>query len=143
MLIAFLTLFDFSCKGHRTKKESKVSQPHTFPDTITLAVVSAGSMLPSKTVFIDGIEFTAVLRQEDTLYLMTNNRKFVTPEGYRVGMQLKELNKSLRKNLQKEPGWGYYAKLKSGWNLGFCEGSSCTEHYPLDTSKVYWAFKRK
>src|SRR5215470_8157465 len=134
VFIIISTLFAFSCKEYPTKKEAKVSQLPMLPDT--LAFVSAGSLLPSKTVFIDHIDFTLVKQNQDTLYLMTHDPGFSTPEGYKVGTKLKELRKDLQKNLQQEPGWGYYTKLKSGWNLAFCEGRSCTDSYPSDTSSV-------
>jgi hypothetical protein len=142
MFAVLLPVFALSCKEHSTKsKDSKVSQLPTLPETVEL--VSAGSFLPGKTVFINHIDFVLVKQDNDTLYLRTNNGAFVTPEGYRVGTKLKELDKDLKKHLQKEPGWGYYTKLKSGWNLAFCEGSSCTDSFPRDTSTVDWIFKRK
>ena len=124
---------------------SRMEQKHAQLPAIsdTLAFVSAGSLLPGKTVFINHVKFTLVKQLQDTIYLMTNDSTFSTPEGYRIGTKFRELSNGLRKNLLTEPGWGYYTKSKSGWSLGFCEGVSCTDSPPNGSSQVDWIFKRK
>jgi hypothetical protein len=106
-------------------------------------LVSSGQMSPYTTVKIDGCDFDLVTRDNDTIYLTTNDKKFKTPEGYKVGTKFSELPKDIQGDLAKEPGWGYYYKLSSGWTLGFCEGNSCTDRYPENSSKVKWIFKRR
>ena len=108
-----------------------------------MTLVSSGQMSPSTTVKIDGSDFDLVTSDNDTIYLGTNDKRFQTPEGYKVGTKLSELLNNIKDSLTKEPGWGYYYKLPSGWSLGFCEGNSCTDKYPENSSKVKWIFKRR
>ncbi len=108
-----------------------------------MILVSSGQISPSTTIKIDGCDFDLVTSDNDTTYLATNDKKFQTPEGYKVGTKLSELPKDIQLDLTKEPGWGYYYKLTSGWTLGFCEGNSCTDNYLKTNSKVKWIFKRQ
>lgn len=109
-----------------------------------MILVSSGQTSPATIVNIDGCEFDLVKNNNnDTIYLATNDKKFQTPEGYNVGTKLSDLPKDTQHYLTKEPGWGYYYILPSGWTLGFCEGNSCTDNFPKVDSKVKWIFKRK
>ena len=107
-----------------------------------MTLISSGQMSPYTTIKIDGCDFDLVISDNDTIYLATKDKKFQTPEGYTVGTKFSELTKVTQDGLNKEPGWGYYYKLQSGWSLGFCEGNSCTDNFPQKSSKVKWVFKR-
>ncbi|MBG9378396.1 hypothetical protein I5907_19315 [Panacibacter sp. DH6] len=133
---------------------SKVDSNNTNKATLTLdtlpnislgkmTLVSSGQMSPYTTIKIDGCDFDLVTNDSDTTYLATNDKKFQTPEGYKVGTRFTELPIEIQTELTKEPDWGYYFKLLSGWTLGFCEGNSCTDKYPENGSKVKWIFKRR
>lgn len=78
-----------------------------------------------------------------TVFIFTRDSSFRTIEGYSLGTAFGSLPKYLRKNVEEELGFSYWIELKSGWRLGFCIGKSCTEHAPVDTSKVSFVFKRK
>jgi len=136
---------DTTSKGNTNTINKTALTPDTLPnislDKMTL--VSSGQMSPYTTIKIDGCNFDLVTRDNDTVYLATNEIKFLTPEGYKVGTKFSELPKDIRDELTKESGWGYYYKLPSGWTLGFCEGNSCTDNYPQNSSKVKWVFKRQ
>ena len=108
-----------------------------------MTLVSSGQMSPYTTIKIDGCNFDLVQQGNDTIYLATNDKKFQTSEGYTVGTKFSELPNDIQSGLTKELGWGYYYKLPSGWTLGFCEGSSCTNNYPKKSSKVKLIFKRQ
>jgi hypothetical protein len=108
-----------------------------------MTLVSSGQMSPYTEIKIDGCDFNLVTSDSDTTYLATHDKRFQTPEGYKVGIEFLELPKDIQGHLTKEPGWGYYYKLPSGWTLGFCEGNSCTDKYPENGSKVKWIFKRR
>ena len=79
----------------------------------------------------------------DTIYLSTSDTNFITPDGFKVGIKFSQIPNILRENIWKEAGWGYVITLNSKWNLGFCEGTSCTDNSPSDTSTVKWIFKRR
>ena len=133
----------------KTKTDTDTSNKTAFGDTLPnislgkMALVSSGQMSPYKSIKIGGFDFDLVMSNNDTTYLATNDNKFQTPEGYKVGTKFSDLPKDIQDHLTKEPGWGFYYKLASGWILGFCEGSSCTDMVPTNSSKVKWIFKRQ
>jgi hypothetical protein len=107
-------------------------------------LVSAGTTKEGTEIKMYGSKFDLVVENnKDTVYLATSQKLFHTPEKHHVGMKFSELPKATQKKIQEESGWGYYIKLPSGWNLGFCEGASCTDSKPTDDSTVKWVFKRK
>lgn len=106
-------------------------------------LVSSGQLSKYETVKINNIDFNLVVENKDTIYLSTNETKFIVKEGYNVGTKFSELPALIKQNLTKERGWGYFYTLPSGWSIGFCEGKSCTDNYPNENSKIKWLFKRK
>ena len=136
---------DTTSKGDTNTIKKATLMLDTIPNISLgkMTLVSSGQMSPYTVIKIDGCDFDLVTRDNDTIYLATNDKKFQTLEGYKVGTKFSELPKGIQGKLTKEPGWGYYYKLSSGWTLGFCEGSSCTNSYPQNFSKVKWIFKRK
>lgn len=136
--------FDTTSKSDTTTLSKMPLTLDTLPKVSfgEMTLVSSGQMSPCKTIIIDGHNFDLVTRDKDTIYLTTNDKKFQTPEGYKVGTKFSELPKDIQGELTKEPGWGYYYKLPSGWTLGFCEGNSCTDNFPQNSSEVKWIFKR-
>ena len=77
----------------------------------------------------------------DTTKKWSFDSRFVTPEGYKVGMTWAMLPAELQKDVLRYPGWNFSVPLKNGWHLCFCEGPSCTDTLPSDTSKVQWIEK--
>lgn len=109
-----------------------------------LILISSGQMMPYESVIADKCKFELVKDGKgDTVFIATTDMNFITAEGYKVGMKLSELPELLNNKFTKENGWGFYYKLKSGWALGFCEGSSCTDKYPDSSSEIKWIFKRR
>ena len=106
-------------------------------------LVSSGQLSKFETVKINNIDFDLVAENKDTIYLATNEPKFIVKEGYNVGTKFSELPAMIKQNLTTESGWGYFYTLPSGWSIGFCEGKSCTDNYPNENSKIKWIFKRK
>lgn len=126
-----------------TPKENSDAESILLPLSMDSSIlVSSGQFSSYQTIFLNNVEFQFVGSKSDTQYLSTRSKQFLTPEGYVVGMRLGEVDKILQKDIVKESGWGYYIRLKSGWNLAFCEGSSCTDHNLQDSSTIDWIFKR-
>ncbi|PKG50968.1 hypothetical protein [Olleya sp. 1-3] len=112
--------------------------------TTKLLMVNSASLKPSKEVLINGRDFSIVENEKkEIIYWSTNDKEFSTPEGYSVGMNWTEIPEELKNKTGKMNGWGYFIRLNSGWQLGFCEGSTCTDTYPNNLSVVKWIFKRK
>ncbi len=144
-------LFIVSCSSESSKTEVGTGEisfnqgefTQTDDGIMTKEIlVSAAQFSPCKEVWIRGSKFDLVIQKGDTIYLSTSDHLFRIPEKLHVESTFAEIPRNLRKNLSREPGWGYYIELPSGWNLGFCEGTSCTDSEPTDSSKVKWIFKR-
>lgn len=136
------TLKDTSDSKITEDKGSTFSIKSKLGKTNKSILVSSGQFSNYEVVTLYNCDFNLVLNNQDTIYLSTSDRKFITPEGYKIGTMLNELPNKLKLNLVKELGWGYSYKLPSGWAIAFCEGSSCTDNYPKNNSKVKWIFKR-
>lgn len=124
------------------KRKFRLDSLHGI-STNKMILVSSGQLSPYRIVNFNGYSFDLATNENDTIYLATKDKRFQTPEGYKVGTKFLELPKDIQSELTKELGWGYYYLLSSGWAIGFCEGSSCTDNYPKKYSKVKWIFKRK
>ncbi|MAX81845.1 MAG: hypothetical protein CL843_16905 [Crocinitomicaceae bacterium] len=108
-----------------------------------MLMTSSSNMEPSLDIELYSCDFTIVLNKSgDTTLWSTEDSSFRTPEGFHVGTKWNELPIELQNSVNKIPGWGYYVRLNSHWQLGFCEGESCTDSKPKDESSVKWIFKR-
>jgi len=146
----------FGCNSSEKNKinitdNKKIESIDNFNDSIVeikegttkLLMINSATLEPSIEVLINGIDFSIVENEtKEIIYWSTNDKEFSTPEGYSVGMNWSKIPQKLKNKTEKMNGWGYFIRLNSGWQLGFCEGSSCTETYPNNTSKVKWIFKR-
>jgi hypothetical protein len=136
-----------ACSTETPKKTVKLNpnQLTTTEEGVMMkrVLISAGQSMQGKEIKLNGHTFDLVLDKKDTLYLATSDNGFLTPEKIHSGMLFSEIPAELKKQLKKETGWGYYISLPSGWNIGFCEGASCTDTEPVASSKVKWVFKRK
>lgn len=71
----------------------------------------------------------------DTVKIWTEDKTFETPEGYKIGTKLGEVNPVLRKQMVKVEREGWLLRLPSGWILIFCDGMNCEDGL-LDNSIV-------
>jgi hypothetical protein len=144
-----VVLLIFSSCNFQTQKEENNSKKTEVKDLASkkekdvLLMTSSGDFEISKKVELYNCDFTIVLNKlKDTTHWSTNDEKFVTPEGFKVGTLFKNLPIEIKNSIKQMSGWGFYAELNSGWQLGFCEGKSCTDHEPKEESKVKWIFKK-
>lgn len=141
-----------SCKTSSKEKDVSISEPITekldsvnMPEKISkLTMTNSGSLEQSKDITINGVDFSIVQNKEgDTTFWATRDLNFKTLEGYSVGNQLKDISEFQKEGIYKELGFGYLIELNSGWQLGLCEGKSCTDKIPTENSTIKWIQKRK
>lgn len=147
-----MVLFLFGCSP-KSKKNNNVEGSISVikNDTVIeeekigkMFMTTSSNLEPSKDIKLYDCDFTIVLNDSgDTTHWSTNDNNFNTPEGFKVGTNWNKLPIELRNLVEKMPGWGYYIRLNSGWQLGFCEGPSCTDMEPKEGSLIKWIFKRK
>ena len=102
-------------------------------------VIDLSSGYPIWKMNKNGIDFKFTLNsKKDTLKVWTTDNEFITPEGFKVGSTLKNIKNKTKSSIYKESGNGFFIKLDSGWQLSFCEGKTCTDNEPTETSKVKW-----
>ena len=118
-----------------------------------LTMTSSASLDPAYEVEAEGLTFTAATGISDRIvFVAVSDPAFRSPEGYRVGTQLRTIIRETGSQLKEERGWACFASLPSGWNaaLPLTEGSSlkdgrwvdCTVQLSL-SPEVGWFFKRK
>lgn len=85
-------------------------------------------------------------------YIITQDKNFKTPEKIEIGMSLSQI--SFSKPIVQNDEMFYSIKLKSDWNLAFCEkelkyfptinkynGDNCTSDSIKMTDKIKWIYK--
>ena len=133
-----------SALDSKTILEKKANSPTSSEIAPKLIMTSSGSLEQGKDTIIGGVNFTIVEKENGKItFWGTRDNKFKTPEGYSVGNQLKDISKLEKEKIYKEPGFGYFIKLNSSWQLGFCEGKSCTDNVPTENSIVKWIMKKE
>jgi hypothetical protein len=153
--LLYITIFVLaisSCSGNCNTQNSSPDSSRSIasPDTNNITrsddsviLVSSAQISPYKTINIGNSNFQLVKGvNDDTSFLSTCDKSFLTPEDYHVGMRFLQIKKAYRDKLREEPGWGYYIELPSKWNLQFIIGQTATEHTPFDTDTVTCIFKR-
>ena len=76
------------------------------------------------------------------IFISTNDTNFITADKIKIGTPLSEFPDHYSPSVNKEAGWAYFIKLKSGWNAAFTEGESMTNKPLTQKSKVSFFFKR-
>jgi len=122
--------------------EKKIDVFKSSETGVKFIMTSSGSLDKGKDTIVEGIKYTIVENEKGNItFWSTRDKKFKTPEGYVIGNQLKDISKLEKDGIYKQPGFGYFIKLESGWQLGFCEGESCTVSVPTEESIVKWMMK--
>ena len=116
--------------------------PLGLVDTVKLLLSPGGGQDPYIETSYMEHEFKVVVdEQGDTSKFVTHDSTFITPEGYSVGSYWLEIPLAEQTKVRIENGYGYYLKLQSGWTLGFCAGSECSNKELSDDSRVVWIEK--
>lgn len=98
------------------------------------------ALYKSHTLFLYGAEFTLGVTEKESVirYIATEDKKFITNEGFHVGMSYKDIKSRLKKEAIKLPGWAWYIPLESGWNLAFPLGGDGEKLQ--DNASVAWIY---
>jgi len=77
--------------------------------------------------YVVGVEGQGVVR-----FIETSDRKFVTPEGLRIGSTVAAVRAAGGQDVRNERGWGYNSQLPSGWYARF--QATATNELPSDAT---------
>lgn len=139
VFILFFSCLLCSCNTTINTKSNK----NNFLEIKKDKIFDAWSGKEIHNIIINDIVFQFQLTENmDLSSLSTRDERFITKEGYHVGTKWNDLTKKIQDSIYKLPGYGYIIELDSGWNLGFCEGNSCTDNFPNNFSEVKWISKR-
>jgi hypothetical protein len=96
--------------------------------------------LPGYNVLSKGIKYKIGVDQNNAIaFIYTDDKKFATPEGIKVGTNLMDaLQLSPDSSLIVENGWVCYIRLKSGWNAALDDDSGMSIF-----AKVIFIFQQK
>jgi hypothetical protein len=82
-------------------------------------------------------------RQSDVIrWVGTSDPVFRTPEGLAEGDALEKVLAVAKSEVNREPGWGFFVELPSGWNAAFVQGPSMTEGELPPSAGICFFFKR-
>ena len=116
--------------------------PLGMKDTVKLLLSPGGGEDPYIETSYMGSEFKIVVNEEgDTSKYVTHDSTFFSPEGCHVGSYWIDIPLADQTEVKKKTGYGYFLKLYSGWTLGFCAGSECTNQELSNDSRVVWIEK--
>lgn len=109
-----------------------------------LELTRSGSLDPAYSVSVRGVRFVvAVSRRRGTVvYVGTTAPAFWTPENIRVGNGLADVLAAGAAAPQREPGWGFWTSLPSGWHVGFVSEPPPTGGPLSPNATVRWLFRR-
>ncbi len=114
-------LLTFCCGNHTSisKLGEEISTTLIKLESQRSLILGNGKILNSYEVSIDNIAFLIAVDSNDVLmYISTIDSNFVTPEGLRVGMPIKNAIEIASNTLEKKV-WThfteYYVTLPSGW----------------------------
>lgn len=79
--------------------------------TCTRTLVSPSQFWPSYDADVDGVRYTIGVDDDRRVrFVSTSDRAFVAPESLKVG------DPAPAGTIHREPGWGDFVSLASGWN---------------------------
>ncbi len=110
-----------------------------------LVLVTSASLEPGYTFMVGGVEYSIAVRgaNRKVVYIGTSDRSFETPEHLTVSHRFADAKEVSLGDLSREPGWGYFLELPSGWFAAFFTGDTATEWEPSDETPIRWFFRRK
>jgi hypothetical protein len=109
---------------------------------ISLIMISAGSLKPSKEVRLNNISFNVVLDPKNNVsFVHTFDKSFRTKNGIRIGDRYGDIKKVLKTGTY-EPGFSYYFKSDSDWFISFLDDHILKTGKISDTCKVKMFYKR-
>lgn len=109
----------------------------------SLLLSSSGQSSKSFDIVCNNIHFSISTNDSNKIiFISTNDTNFITSDKIKVGTPLSEFPDYYSPSVNKETGWAYFIKLKSGWNAAFTEGESMTNKPLTQKSKVSFFFKR-
>ena len=93
------------------------SQLRDLPKTQAVELVNSGTLAPSYTVEVKGIEYVIAVSRDsgNVLFVSTESGKFKTPEGFAMTNTIGELLAKHPDGKRTETGWGSYVLFPSGW----------------------------
>ena len=112
-----------------------------LPDPSRLTVISSAAMASGCEVLWNGIEFFVATEDLGSIgYISVNDYRFVTDEGVHVGTSVADVA-ALGGQWWKESGWGFHARLPSGWEAALAQGPTMTDGELPTYGSVQWLFR--
>jgi hypothetical protein len=150
IILVFLLTYTDGCVTDPSHPPLKLSalpqigshfQPAARP--VRFEMTSGASLDPAYEVTFNGIDFVVAISRDDVVrYISTVDRRFSTPDGIHVGSSLSSVLAAGGAAPLPEPGWGFHTALRSGWSVGFTNGTGLSESPLASNARVVWIFQR-
>ena len=110
-------------------------------------LIASGQMAQGCDVIYSGIKFfIATIDGKQISFISTRDSNFVSPDGIRVGDNIKKIRAVKGTEIIPEIGWSYYSILPSGWCTRYPGIPEYEMHHITSVSKdsvVFELFQRK
>jgi len=120
----------FDISGLKFKEEEMVHE----------LLVGPAQSFPYKKIKFKDITYDIAINKGKIEYISTTDSNFITNDGFKVGDTIESLKQMGYEEFKELRGWGYYIKLKSGWNAGFSILQDNTYKPLKNDSKIAWFF---
>ena len=100
------------------------------PSICGLTMAGSGQMWPSYETVIDGVSFVIGFDGDHRVrFVATTDPAFAGVDALRIGDSPDaELRAAASESMVHEPGWGYYVRLRSGWNAFIDDSTAGAEN---------------
>lgn len=151
LLIFIINLLFFSCNsnhhaidGLQLGKSIPASAKQI--DTVAFAnmvLYKPNEFKPSRIINYNGVDYNICLDvARNVIFIFTNDKKFLSPDGYRVGYTFSKLTKSSVVKKAFIPGYGVEILLPSEWKATFLDSPTLQNGDVSDTSTIKSFYKR-
>lgn len=144
--IVLFIILSFGCLGcyHMINIGSPISPDELQNLSSEYIIINSGQIEKLYSITLDSIKYRFAV---DTLnwqikYIDTKDPQFYTDENLSLNSTYEYVSKFSTEKVAKNPGWGYYFKLPSGWKAVFFVGESGTDELPSNNSLVDLFFKQ-
>ena len=151
LLIIIINLLFFSCNcNYHTTDGLQLGKPIPASakqiDTVAFAYMvlyKPNEFKPSRIINYNGVVYNVCLNASNNIiFILTNNKNFLTSDGYRVGDAFSKLTKTSVKKKTFIPGYGVEVLLPSEWKATFLDPPTLQNGEASDTTTIKSFYKR-
>ena len=151
LLVIIINLLSFSCNSnHHTNDDLKLGNPvpasakQIDKSVFTnMVLYKPNEFKQSRIINYNGLVYNVCLdASSNIIFIFTNDKNFLSCDGYRVGDAFSKLSKSTVIKKTFIPGYGVEVLLPSKWNATFLDPPTLQNGEASDISTIKSFYKR-